>query len=403
MQPTIRSATVMSMAVSVLAAGLVAACSDSSGSSVPIDATIDAEIGMHTLTGIVLYEDRAQQQSGRLASTIQNLPARAISVALLADDDSTVIASAVTGDDGRYTLEFVGGPSESVHLLAAAVSVNPQRPLRVLRQDGMVHGFGGGSFPLEATDAALVITEASGEAEAFNVFDQMVSSADAVRIGLGIAPSPVRAQWQKGGTTGTFYSGSTLFLLGSASDDDGYDDTVILHENGHFIEDSIGRSDSPGGSHDGSPTNPTLAWSEGFSTYWAMAVKGIPFYGDSNAGGGWGYNGENTVTRAPQPAGPLEQPVPENMITEVLWDIGDMRANDDDPLAGDQLLVENVQPDYLRTAALRQIGRAGVDLVDFLDGYLLADSNAHCAAVTTIVVTRHTFPYDFGGPAGPCL
>jgi hypothetical protein len=61
-----------------------------------------------------------------------------------------------------------------------------------------------------------------------------------------------------------------------------------------------------------------------------------------------------------------------------------------------------VQPTYLRTAALRAAGEAGVDLVDFLDGFFVTDGLAHCAEVRQIVVTSHAFPYDFGGPAGAC-
>src|SRR6188474_508514 len=104
------------------------------------------------------------------------------------------------------------------------------------------------------------------------------------------------ARWSRGSNNGTYYLNGGIFLLGATSDDDGYDDTVILHEIGHFVEDMYGRSDSPGGSHDGSPTDPNLAWSEGCSTYFGMAVRGRPFYMDSNSGGGWGYDAEETVT-----------------------------------------------------------------------------------------------------------
>ena len=84
------------------------------------------------------------------------------------------------------------------------------------------------------------------------------------------------ARWSRGSNNGTYYLNGGIFLLGATSDDDGYDDIVILHEIGHFVEDVYGRSDSPGGSHDGSPTDPNLAWSEGCSTYFGMAVRGRP-------------------------------------------------------------------------------------------------------------------------------
>lgn len=362
--------------------------------------------GPPRLTGIVYYEDRAQLSTGRLDTTLQNLPSRAVTISLINEADGAVLATTVTDDDGRYTFEFgeaLAEPVEPVHLLAAAMNMSPERPIEVVRRNGQVHGFGGDAFTYDGAPIDLVITEASGVAPAFNVFDMSVRSADQVLLGLDVMPTAVTAIWEKGSNDGTYYSGdATIHLLGAASDDDGYDDTVIIHELGHFIEDSVGRSDSPGGSHNGEPTDPNLAWSEGFSTYWAMAVLEEPFYGDSNSGGGWGYNADTSITRAPQPAGDQGQDVGENLTTEVLWDLGDAPSGDDDGVAGDHLKVLRVQPEYLRTAALRNIGEPGVDLVDHLDGFFLAEGNDDCAAVRQIVNTTRGFPYDFGGPGGRC-
>ena len=385
------------------AALAAAACGGSDAAPLP-DASIDGVIGPRMVSGLVAYEDRRQQTNGRLSTTIELRPARAVSISVIADADGAVLATGITGDDGRYQLEFTAASTDMVHLLVATVNMSADRPLTVVRVDRKVHGFGGPAFAADATTADLAITEQSGEAEAFNVFDQAVRSTDNLRDNLAVTPQPLTLIWQKGSTDGTYYSGdSTVHLLGAADDDDGYDDTVILHEIGHFIEDVVGRSDSPGGSHDGSPTDPNLAWSEGFSTYWNMAVTETPFYGDSNAGCGWGYNAEVSVTRAPQPAGSLAQDVGENMITEILWDLADGQGvSDDDPFAGTHRPVELVQPDYLHSQPLRAAGEPGVDLVDFLDGFLVADGLTRCADVRAIVNTTHGFPYDFGGPAGPC-
>lgn len=79
----------------------------------------------------------------------------------------------------------------------------------------------------------------------------------------------------------SFYSPNErrLFILGgmlgnmSAADTDHFDDSVILHEYGHFLEDAYGNSQSPGGSHDGRSTiDPRLAWSEGFANYLQAAI-----------------------------------------------------------------------------------------------------------------------------------
>jgi hypothetical protein len=70
-----------------------------------------------------------------------------------------------------------------------------------------------------------------------------------------------------------------LYILGGnngdvkSSDTDHFDDSVILHEYGHFLEAHYGHSDSPGGSHNGNfIIDPRLAWSEGFANYFQAAV-----------------------------------------------------------------------------------------------------------------------------------
>lgn len=72
---------------------------------------------------------------------------------------------------------------------------------------------------------------------------------------------------------------SQLFILGgyngnsSTIDFDHFDDSVILHEYAHFLEDIYSSSDSQGGSHNGNfLIDPRLAWSEGWANYFQAAV-----------------------------------------------------------------------------------------------------------------------------------
>jgi hypothetical protein len=356
-----------------------------------------------TVYGTVRYEDRPPQTSGALGA-ITTAVARSAQVSVVADQGNTVLATALTADDGSYTLRYTTTAGTMVHIMAVAQSTVPTRPIRVWRANNQVHGFGGTSFAAAASTVQdILVTDASGTSEAFNVLDQAVSAMDVIRNGMGDAtPTMLTARWVRGSTNGTYYSGNSIFLLGASDDDDGYDDTVILHEIGHFVEDTEGRSDSPGGGHDGSPTNPTLAWSEGFSTYFNMAVRGVPHYMDSNSGGGWGYNADTSVTRASM-AGNLSQNVSEDMISEILWDIGDGGPGDDDQASSSTHLdVLRVQVDYLVSASLRAVGVSGVDLVDFLDGWFDEQGLSSCAGVRNVVITMHTFPYDFAGPGGAC-
>ena len=66
---------------------------------------------------------------------------------------------------------------------------------------------------------------------------------------------------------------SSLFILGDENvDTDEYDDHVVAHETGHYMEHSLFRADSIGGSHSmGDTLDPTVAFSEG----WGNSVSGM--------------------------------------------------------------------------------------------------------------------------------
>lgn len=100
----------------------------------------------------------------------------------------------------------------------------------------------------------------------------------------------VTIYWKAGFNPYTYFGNSTplsfyspgerkLYVLGGVSgsvksaDTDHFDDSVILHEYGHFLEDVYGNSQSPGGSHTGDfIIDARLAWSEGWANYFQSAV-----------------------------------------------------------------------------------------------------------------------------------
>ena len=118
-----------------------------------------------------------------------------------------------------------------------------------------------------------------------------------------VAPK-VQVYWTKGLTPATYYGDSTtpisffvpkasggiyegLYILGGiegeiCTDTDHFDNSVILHEYGHFLERAFGFSDSPGGSHNGNLViDPRLAWSEGWADFFQSAALGRTYYRDT--------------------------------------------------------------------------------------------------------------------------
>ena len=94
------------------------------------------------------------------------------------------------------------------------------------------------------------------------------------------------------------------------------------------------------------------------------------------------------------------------MVAEVMWDMMDAVASthldgDTDGLDGTVARVWNVVAGYVAgTHADR--GRAGLDMVEFLDGWFMTDGMSTCAAMSTLIRDKYNFPYDFAGPAGAC-
>lgn len=94
----------------------------------------------------------------------------------------------------------------------------------------------------------------------------------------------------------SYYIGGsgTLYILGGNngdvkfSDTDHFDDSVILHEYAHFLEDKYSNAQSPGGSHNGNfIIDPRLAWSEGFANFFQAAVlSGTALYSNSQSENG---------------------------------------------------------------------------------------------------------------------
>jgi len=141
---------------------------------------------------------------------------------------------------------------------------------------------------------------------AFNILADVFWANEFLRTSLsdtGFVANKVTVFWQAGFNPYSYFSAPTvlasfyvasenrLYILGGAngdvksSDTDHFDDSVILHEYGHFLEAQYGRGNSPGGSHNGDfIIDPRLAWSEGWSNYFQAAVQNSIIYNSSYSG-----------------------------------------------------------------------------------------------------------------------
>lgn len=101
-------------------------------------------------------------------------------------------------------------------------------------------------------------------------------------------------------TSGASGNAPNLFILGDEdADTDEYDDHVVAHEFGHFLEDQLYRSDSVGGPHGmGDVLDPRVAFGEGYGNALSAMTFDDPIYVDTN-GANQGRGFQLNIDRAP--------------------------------------------------------------------------------------------------------
>jgi hypothetical protein len=141
---------------------------------------------------------------------------------------------------------------------------------------------------------------------------------------------------------GSFEEGSN----GSGGDTDEFDQHVIAHEFGHYIEDKFSRSDSIGGPHGGGDNlDPRVAFGEGWGNAFAGMVLNNPVYRDSFSGASddFGFSLEQDFND--------DGWYSEASVGEILWDVFDPANEPLDPSAAGFGPIFNAMSNGQRTTA----------------------------------------------------
>ncbi len=306
------------------------------------DVTVQEPQAMVTISGKVQYEFvKPTLDCGRLDfANIVTRPIRRATVEIWDFAANTRIDSTVSSDTGNYSftvpassrvflrvraeLKKSGSPSWDVEVrdnVVDPMDLSPpplnQRPLYVL---------GGADFDSGALDMTRNLTATTGwdgnsysmprAAAPFSVLDTIYSMISAVVVedplinfqaldafwsinnGLGSGTGDLLVDIDFGDLGTSFYLGgsfTSLFLTGDASQDtEEFDDHVIGHEWGHYLEDKFSRSDNIGGAHGlGQSLDMRLAFGEGFATALAGIALDDPIYCDTATVGqnnGFGFD-----------------------------------------------------------------------------------------------------------------
>ncbi|MBI5516951.1 MAG: hypothetical protein HY909_24425 [Deltaproteobacteria bacterium] len=338
-------------------------------------------------------------------------------VEVVAEDGVTVLARGAVDRSGRYALTVPLDASRA----AVRVLTRPPTPAVGARlwsvNDGMgsVYTHRTALFRRDASRTEDLLIPLA-DARQWNTF-QVVSLGlrDILgRVDPSVPAASFNVVWALGagspcGVSCWRGSASSLYIDDSAADPDGFDDAVIAHEFSHYVIDTFSATNSPGGPH--SPTShvvPPLAWDEGAASYLGATMLGHPCYADISTTGVFTLQLDDptfaVTLPGTTPPSTLAGNVSEGTSTGVLWTLRSLLPMAYVPgwsLGTFPGLVDWVLFHYLRHPARVDQGAVGVDLVDFLHGWLCGSPCLE-PELLTVVAGRYQLPFASMMDLGYC-
>jgi hypothetical protein len=300
------------------------------------------------------------------ASPVQQ-PSRGVLVRAIDAGTQVVLATTSTDSLGNYSLSVAANTTITIQVVARMLRDNtqalPRWDMRV--QDGVpgvtpytyTDGVSFNSNAATAHDVAIPTGIAANGTAAgarpsgpFAALDtvyqamQTILSADAL---TNFPPLIVDWGSQADGTFFTAQGGQHIALLADLTEDtDEFDQHVIAHEFGHYIEFNFSRADNIGGTHGlGDKLDPRVAFGEGFGYAFAAIVLNDRVARDSfvdtslaRCGAVQCSSSFNVETNPPtaQPGNPIGNYgcwCSESSAWSILWDLYDNAADTNDNVA----------------------------------------------------------------------
>ena len=373
-----------------------------------------------SVAGMATYEDYPPTTTG-LSTTARNLPIRYATVEVHQSSPDAVLATGTTDATGAFSLTFAMSTPGAyyVKVLASSATANgAPYSQSVISNQGTDYSVQSPTLDASTnpnmTGVTIASTRSASNAGAFNIFDQGINGFTFVQAQYGITLPTLTWQWTPGvGTCGGSAScfdprSGTIYVLSTSSDTDEYDDSVLLHEFGHFFVKNISSAASIGGMHSpGMRVTPLLAWSEGVPTFFGQSVLSSPTYIDTAANGSISVLLNLETPGAEIPLGTSDGKIGGNLseanVYALLWDLADP-AQDSITLSNGITVTDVIgQKDNVFSVlgalknASHDRGANGTDLVDFIDQWLCAGYSPWDATAGSnfsgLVTLLDKFPY----------
>jgi hypothetical protein len=216
-------------------------------------------------------------------------------------------------------------------------------------------------------------------------------------------------------------NGDGIYVLGdfTQGDTDEFDQSVIAHEFGHYVEDRFGRSDSIGGQHGGAGDllDLRVAFGEGWGNAFSSIARGDPLYRDSQDG---------MVTEF---AFDIEEDddnqegwFSEASVQEILWDLFDSTNEPGDAVAlgfaplfsvitGAQTTTDALTSIFSFITGLRAANAGSLAAIDALVGdeaingtgdFGAGETNSGSGGDPQVLPVYLDITLNAGGPVGTC-
>jgi len=332
-----------------------------------------------TISGKVTFDRipfKATLGTGLNPTAPVTLPARLVVVEAINASSGAVLASTTTNDTGDYSVSVAANTTVFIRAKAQMLKTGtaPTWNFRVLNNtnSNALYALVSSNFSSGTADSTHNLNAPTGwgttnytgtrTAAPFAILDTVYSTRQLIVSAVATTAFPdLDLFWSidnkptagtfcttSGDIGTTFYTGggsaaasrncnstvalsAGIYVLGdfTQGDTDEFDQHVIAHEFGHYVENRFSRSDSPGGDHGFSDeVDMRVAYSEGWGNAYSGMVLNDPVYRDSQDGVNTdgGFNLESTVP-------PVHGWFSESSVQSILWDVFDPAGESGDTVA----------------------------------------------------------------------
>ncbi len=348
----------------------------------------------YTVTGKFFYEDREFDINGFTGRNPAR-PIRFAEVQIMAN--GATLASGATDAQGEYAVAVPGSVRQPIAAVCIARASSGSGLLLSVRIADDNFGFGDyysvSSDTIETPGTGIIpmgvtlAPSSNDSGKAFNIWDvvvdglEFIGSADAAGSRPAAELTMLWRQTQY--RSGSYYESASpkYIYVGVRA---AYDDTVISHELGHYVDDLYSKSDSPGGQHfiGDNKQDIRLSWGEGLATFLGSSMrkfKGYPrpeiYLSTDGENLSFSYEIESltgNVTLASKRGSTNEV-----AVTAALWDVTDgATTNDDTPGADDDPLERPFREVWKDLATyFPAVDTPGLSIEDFWNGWFAPSVN----------------------------